>query len=370
MFPNTNKLATLLFHVALVVLAPLAADAQNLVLNPSFEDYSTCPSNIDQVAHADLWSRTTDGTSDYFNACATVAVGVPYSSFGYSEAYDGQGYMGLVTFADPAMGAIFTNYREYITGRLSEPLTAGQLYRIAFYVTIAEGFSLATAQLGAYVSDTDPTLISTGMNWPALAEAPHNMIPQVEYKGDPIQDSLGWTIVEGTFTAAGGETFITIGNFRGDNETDTAFTFWQPSDLAYYFVDAVTLEETSLPPIAEDDEAFTMEGTSVWIPVLDNDSDVDGLLDPASLAVVADPSHGVATADPSGEIFYEPDSAYIGPGRFPLPDLRQRRPLRHRCCSCPDGTQPGGPASAGGRGRHRLHDLGRRRHPHHRSDGQ
>jgi subtilisin-like proprotein convertase family protein len=45
-------------------------------------------------------------------------------------------------------------------------------------------------------------------------------------------------------------------------------------------------------PIANGDTASTMHGTAVVIPVLDNDSDSDGTLDPATVAVASGPTGG------------------------------------------------------------------------------
>ena len=60
--------------VLLALLNSAAAVAQapdNMVYNPSFEDYSRCPERIDALGvmtEVDAWWQPTKGSSDYFNA--------------------------------------------------------------------------------------------------------------------------------------------------------------------------------------------------------------------------------------------------------------------------------------------------------------
>ena len=65
----------------------------NLVPNPSFEDYTQCPTGFDQIDRATGWSSYA-ASPDYFNSCANSsgAVGVPSNTWGYQNAKDGNGY--------------------------------------------------------------------------------------------------------------------------------------------------------------------------------------------------------------------------------------------------------------------------------------
>jgi VCBS repeat-containing protein len=74
--------------------------------------------------------------------------------------------------------------------------------------------------------------------------------------------------------------------------------------------DAPTLVD-DLGTVAEDDTF------GVLITVLVNDTDVDGTIDPASLAIVSPASNGSLTVDPSfGDVTYIPDPDYFGPDTF------------------------------------------------------
>ncbi|MBW7864418.1 MAG: tandem-95 repeat protein, partial [Candidatus Hydrogenedentes bacterium] len=79
----------------------------------------------------------------------------------------------------------------------------------------------------------------------------------------------------------------------------------------------ITLLGVNDAPVAEDDEAETAEDVPVTIPVLDNDSDVDGAPDPATVTVIDGPAHGSVTVDPeTGAVTYTPDLHYNGTDSF------------------------------------------------------
>lgn len=72
-------------------------------------------------------------------------------------------------------------------------------------------------------------------------------------------------------------------------------------------------ESKALPPMARDDRASLLEDHAVVIEPLNNDFDLDGVLDPASLNLYAGPSHGTASVNTrTGSIRYTPDSNFEG----------------------------------------------------------
>ena len=110
----------------------LRMQAQELVPNGDFEQYTTCPDSSGQIDHAVGWSRPTAGTSDYFNACQqgvppgfnAFDPGVPDNFFGHQPAYIGIGEAfgvggdSVITVPNP-------DYREYVSHALAAPLTPG-----------------------------------------------------------------------------------------------------------------------------------------------------------------------------------------------------------------------------------------------------
>ncbi|MDT9295069.1 MAG: DUF4347 domain-containing protein, partial [Arthrospira platensis PCC 7345] len=68
----------------------------------------------------------------------------------------------------------------------------------------------------------------------------------------------------------------------------------------------LTIEENQ-PPTANDDNATVRTGNAVTINVLNNDSDLDGVLIPDTVTVVDSPNYGNITVNPNGTITYSHD---------------------------------------------------------------
>src|SRR3989304_6449322 len=95
----------------------------NLVPNGSFETLNNCPSILGEIYQATYWfqpcnifgSVYNSSTSDCYNSCSGVIVGVPNNSQGYQQARTGQGYAGIACFG-------VGGWREYIEIKLSDSL--------------------------------------------------------------------------------------------------------------------------------------------------------------------------------------------------------------------------------------------------------
>ncbi len=79
---------------------------------------------------------------------------------------------------------------------------------------------------------------------------------------------------------------------------------------------SVTIVSVNDPPVAADDQLSTGEGQAATVEVTFNDTDVDGTIDPATVAIVDQPSHGSVTVGNDGTITYTPAPGYLGPDRF------------------------------------------------------
>lgn len=213
----------------------ITSPAQNLAPNPSFEDHSYCPVNFNQgqLEIVKDWNQASRGTSDYFHACSRL-VGVPKNSFGYQEAKDGNGYLGLITFAPSKR-----NYREYMQARLSSPLQPDQLYCVSFYVSSADQSEFVTDALGAVFSQNrikNPGQKNIAMT-PQLANPASNI----------LDDAESWVLISDIYKAKGGERYVTLGNFLPDNKIqvkkrnvldDPEKRKWES---AYYYIDELSI---------------------------------------------------------------------------------------------------------------------------------
>jgi len=128
-----------------------SANAQNLVMNPSFENYSSCPLGPSQLDEADNWQHPFDNTvdtcstSDLYNTCSpfgAFGVGVPDNIMGSEPAHTGNGYAGIILyegFALTGCTSLFgSSWREYAEGQLSAPLQSGQTYCVSFFISLAD----------------------------------------------------------------------------------------------------------------------------------------------------------------------------------------------------------------------------------------
>ena len=224
----------------------VAQTPDNMVFNGSFEEYSACPQRVDAIgimSGVDAWWQPTKGSSDYFNACGGRECLTPRNKMGNQEPHSGDAYCGIYCSKE--------NYREYLQTELREPLKAGRRYKVSFWVSLADKSPFAVASLGALFT---PDRI-TDTSWNILM---HNEVsdlgtgqkqviatyyrPQV-VSGEVLDNSREWTLITGTFTAVGGEQYMTIGNFNSFNHSHVVQTDLANAVLsgAYYFVDDVSV---------------------------------------------------------------------------------------------------------------------------------
>jgi len=202
-------------------------NAQNLVPNPSFENYSSCP-NSPNITLAVPWTNPTGSSPDYYNECCIASAGfsVPTNVAGFHWARTGKGYAGI-EIRVPS----WPNARDYIEVALTDSLIKGEKYCVGFYVSLSNLSQYASNSISACLSNN---FISCS----TICVLP--FVPQMSCTSSPISDTLNWVLVSGSFVANGGEKYITIGNFYSDFST-TLITS-NPSAVSsdsYYYIDDV-----------------------------------------------------------------------------------------------------------------------------------
>ncbi len=214
--------------------------AQNLVKNPSFEQYADCPKKLGNF-NADVidWSTPTEGSTDYFNGCSK-AMGTPKNFNGTQPADFGQGYAGLYLYAPE-------DYREYLQAELSKPLVEGEKYTISFYVSLAERSDFAIKEFGVLFSNA-PLQISTKKELAKrlLYQQKNNVYNAMEIGySNFYRDTKDWILVHTEFVAKGGERFMTLGNFKTNARTRMFKTKKYAKQGAYYYIDMVSVERAT-----------------------------------------------------------------------------------------------------------------------------
>ncbi len=235
------------------------AMAQNLVLNPSFEDHIRCPNNF-STSNKDFtlpgWRSANLGTPDYYHTCSWGDCDVPFNWAGESNAHSGLAYAGIYVWSRPSSKP--RSYREYIQGELREPLKKDRRYRIEFYFKLASYSVYTVDRIGLLL--TDSAFTSPGDQ--IISRPPTLSV----VRNEPVTKG-GWDLAEMVYTAKGGEKFVTVGNFF-DNLT-TQFVQLDTrkgkspmlTGSAYFYIDDVSI--SAIDPEPEPRPLTWMDGQEI-----------------------------------------------------------------------------------------------------------
>jgi hypothetical protein len=212
---------------------------QNLVPNPSFEQYTNCPDvsgGGNGITEANGWLSFTD-SPDYFNACADVlsGVNVPYTALGYQQAYEGSAFAGAIFCASSTSPP--PNVREYFGTQLSQTLVVGQKYYVSFFASLPNNipYNCWSNKLGAKF---------TTYNYSGVEGDPFLMTNTSQIHTDSLlKDTTNWVQIKGSFVADSAYQYIIIGNFYDDSNTDTSNC---SGAYSYAFIDMVCVSTDSI----------------------------------------------------------------------------------------------------------------------------
>ncbi len=183
--------------------------SQNLVLNPSFEDYWYLP----QQARKDTffcknWHIPHLGFIEYHHKLSKIKpYSIPENTLGKHPSKSGDAYIGLIPLT-------WGGSMAHITGKLKEPLKKGHKYKVSFYVRYAGNYCyFYISTLGAYFSENYFSLNS--MDVPFYKEI---ITPEIKahVKNDEsnyLSNDTSWVEISGYYISKGGEKYITIGMF-------------------------------------------------------------------------------------------------------------------------------------------------------------
>lgn len=243
-----NRMKFIMLFGAMIALT---VNAQDLVKNASFDVSGAQPTGWSQIDKAEGWSNGNGGTVDLYSKSASKCsqnVAIPTNHQGDQAPFDGDSYAGIIAYQDDQVTTFlpslwddqefgtapgYQKYSEYITTELSAPLVAGKAYRITYQVSLSDKSSRAISNLGAYASVEHPMQKSNAF----LDVKPSFTVGRV------VDNKTGWTPITGTFTAKGGEKFLTIGVFNSDDMEKVKIGESNMPDYkrAYYYVDGISM---------------------------------------------------------------------------------------------------------------------------------
>lgn len=211
--------------------------AQNLVLNPSFEQLQAravvVPCQFMQASvffgqTAEVWTTFPDMTPDVLRAadnCPLLPV-----------AHSGEYCLGLIHYLPGAdVGLSNGDYHEAVQGRLSAPLKPGRKYRVELWVR--EDSTIIRDHLAkVYLPQTPVVPVQAGNLGFAFSVMPHNirggfwrmvqegaLQPQVNF-AEIIATNGAWVKLSATFVPDRPFQHFIIGNFFSDSKTANNLT--------------------------------------------------------------------------------------------------------------------------------------------------
>lgn len=225
--------------------------AQNLVINPSFENTANgCagfPFPVEGFTDLNDWDNANSNapgdscsSPDLFSTCNTGIInilGVPGNALGYQNARTGDKYAGIISYSAPF--GFNDQYREYIQGHTTSALVAGQTYCVSMYVSLADDSPWACNNMGIYFSNTQYLRDACAGTSPRI-----NVTPQLNYSCAVINDTTPqWFRIQWDYVANGGEQYFVIGNFFNDAGTNSVSTgaISLQNQYAYYYIDDVSI---------------------------------------------------------------------------------------------------------------------------------
>ena len=246
--PNPHQLCQRLWWHAVVLVCWAAslphAHSQNLVPNAGFEETDSCFYGIGYLppgAGPSNWYRAYL-TFDHLQSCLPYGSvnGLPMDLFTFQQPYEGNSCVGILTYHTDGS----SEQREWIMVPLLEPMTVGQSYYCSLRANAGFGGNdqypqiwLANSNVGMLFTTYDRQW-NAGDPYPAPLNQAHVRYTQV------LTDTVGWTLVNGSFVADSAYQYLMIGNFFSNALTDTLH-FADPNSVfpwyprGYTLIDAV-----------------------------------------------------------------------------------------------------------------------------------
>ncbi|TNF49967.1 MAG: T9SS type A sorting domain-containing protein [Bacteroidetes bacterium] len=229
----------ILFFLGVILLSPGHSFCQNLIKNPSCEEYFSIPNNLAQYPLCKDWWKPNIWTTDYFSSLTNESNNnyIPQNSFGLQNNINGNFYLGIVTFDwFYALNNCFYCRSDYAGGQLIKKLEKGSIYEFEFWMSKADKGILKSNAIDLIL--TYDTIVDV-----------NNYEPygyKIWSEQDPMTDTINWVKISTCFKARGNEKAFVIGNFHELEEIvkivayDTTVT---DGEIDYRYLDNFSLIE-------------------------------------------------------------------------------------------------------------------------------
>lgn len=155
--------------------------AVNYIPNPSFEDFTCCPSGYSQFNCLNTWTQGSSPTTDYWNMCGST--GSTADELPEFPIPNGNGFVGFINMA---------GWQEYLSVCLDQPLSSDTIYELSFYL----GHSVNSPELELAVFGT-PNCNDIPFSG---NDCPDGLGDWVQIGSTMVGDSAGWVQYSITLT--------------------------------------------------------------------------------------------------------------------------------------------------------------------------
>jgi hypothetical protein len=216
-------------------LLQITVNSQNLVPNPSFENYLECPFGTAELDNQVIDWYSWQETPDFFHECSNELegfAGVPTNAIGFQFPISGSAYTGLYsyTYTDPEI-------REYIATPLSSPLVVGEQYYMMFFTSWYDG----GLEIGSLCATNHIGLrFFKNPNYSQSNPLEPDNFAHLDYS-EVLMDSTNWTLVDGWFTADQPYNWVALGNFFDGLNTEIEILNQEDRCFGIYYIENVCI---------------------------------------------------------------------------------------------------------------------------------
>ncbi len=207
--------------------------AQNLVMDSTFSVFKKNAKYSGRITELEYWFCPNGGTPDVFNSRTVGYYSQPKNAFGFQRPRNGLTYAGLGLYNNRF------SFQEYLSTKLSKKLVRDSLYCFTAYISLADTCKFATD--GMDISMSKYKLHGSGYH---LIEGQFTI-----YQAMVIKDTADWSIICNNYRANGGEEYLTIGNFKGDEKLKIVNLKKKQADInpdfndSYYYITDVSFHQ-------------------------------------------------------------------------------------------------------------------------------
>lgn len=209
----------------LLCFSGLSTQAQNLVLNPSFEDTQrdALIGPCEFLQHASFFGATVRVWTSFTGMTPDLLTRVENCPW-LDSVHTGERCLGIVTYLPASDLNEREDFHEQVVGRLKSPLIPGQRYRVSCWVR--EDSTIITNHLKRVYTDKTPvTPVKAGnLGFYFYREKPWtDRKPQVNFS-QIISTNGAWVKLSAEFVADEPFNLFMLGNFFPDRQTPTSLS--------------------------------------------------------------------------------------------------------------------------------------------------